>query len=175
MNSPFANIYNAIIEEIKTKLTGDDAIRYIDHDLGQLETYNATTGKPSVSFPCLLIDFEDFKFDGEGENTQRAEGIVLLRLGFDAITPTNNLTPTIYREKGLSIYDKEWQLHKVLQGWSPGDGFGYFTRERATTEKREDNHKVRAIRYRLSFKDNSTLLPLQSGTAPINVVPGSLH
>lgn len=168
MDGVFANLHNSIINRIEAMLAKTD-IRYIDQDLGQLENYDPTKGgKPRVTWPCALLDMENFTFDDEGEHTQRAEGNILIRLGFDAIEKTNSITPINYREKGLRYYDIEWRLHKALHQWSPGDGFGYLTRISAETEKREDLYRVRAIRYRLSFSDKSTLIP--QNTTPSGIV-----
>jgi len=149
MNSPFANIFLAIQQQIKTGVT---TITYIDQDLGQLKS----NARPPVSWPCVLIDFEDFNFDNMGENVQTAKGTVVLKLGFAPYSNSAQVTPSTYLQSAIGYYDIEWALHKVMQGWSPGDDYGYLIRTSATTQKRTDNYRVRELRYSIAFEDYST-------------------
>ena len=86
MNAPFANIFLAIQQRIAATVP---AITYIDQDLGQLNS----NGRPPVSWPCALIDFENFRFENLGENVQTAEGLVVLRLGFAPHSNSSQATP----------------------------------------------------------------------------------
>src|ERR1700749_2803202 len=135
MNSPFANIFLAIQQRIQSDVT---SVTYIDQDLGQLKT----STRPPVSWPCVLIDFEDFNFDNLGQNVQTAKGTVVLRLGFAPYSNSSQITPLRYLQQAIGYYDIEWSLHKVLQGWSPGDDYGSLIRTSATTQKRTDNYRV---------------------------------
>ncbi|MCC6691351.1 MAG: hypothetical protein IT235_07440 [Bacteroidia bacterium] len=71
MNSPFATIFGAILNQIAATTP---EIKYISQDFGQLEDY--THGRPAVAFPCALIDFQNWNFENMSDNTQRAEGDV---------------------------------------------------------------------------------------------------
>lgn len=150
MNSPFANIFLAIQQRIQT---GVSTITYIDQDLDQLKA----SARPPVSWPCLLIDFEDFNFDNMGANVQTARGTVVLRLGFAPYSNSSQATPSVYLQQALGYYDIEWALHKIIQGWSPGDDYGCLIRTSVTTQKRTDNYRVRELRYSIAFEDYSTL------------------
>ena len=149
MNSPFANIFLALRQYIQDEVSG---ITYIDQDLGQLKP--AT--RPPVSWPCLLIDFEDFSFGNMGDNVQTAKGTVLFTLGFAPHSNTGTATPTQYVQQALGYYDLEWSLHLALQGWSPGDDYGQLIRTGAITRQRPDSYRVRELRYSLAFEDYST-------------------
>ena len=149
MNSPFANIFLAIQQQIKTTVP---AITYIDQDLGQLKS----TTRPPVSWPCVLIDFEDFDFDNMGSNVQTAKGTVVLRLGFAPYSNSSQVTPSAYTQQALGYYDLEWALHQTIQGWCPGTDYGSLIRTSATTQKRTDNYRVRELRYSIAFEDYST-------------------
>lgn len=161
MNSPFANIFIALQSRIQDQVS---AITYIDQDLGQLK--NET--RPAVTFPCVLIDFEDFEFQALADNVQTAEGTIILQLGFTPASSSSSTTPIDFRETAISYYDIEWNLHKALQGWSPGDGFGYLTRKSTITQKRHSYLRVREIRYRIAFPDYSTKPTIQQTTATLN-------
>ena len=149
MNSPFANIFLSIQQHINDNVA---AIKYIDQDLGQLK---AKVRIP-VSWPCVLIDFENFRFRNLAENVQTAKGIIVLRLGFAPYSSSAAGTPSAYLEQALSYYDIEWNLHKAMQGWSPGDDFGSLIRISAITQDRTDNYRVRELRYKIAFEDYST-------------------
>lgn len=147
MNSPFANIFLAIQARIK-----DNApyIKHTDQELGQLKQ-----ARPPVSWPCVLIDFEDFEFDNLSENVQTAAGTLVLRLGFAPYSNTAAATPAPYTAMALGYYDMEWQLHKLMQGWHPLADVGSLCRISTATQKRTDNYRVREIRYSLAFEDYS--------------------
>ena len=148
MDSPFGNIYVAILGQIQARVP---AITHIDQELGQLKNV-----RPPVSWPCVLVDFEDFRFENLGEHVQLASGIVVLRLGFAPYSNSTQATPGAYTEKALWYYGLEWALHKALQGWAPAGGTGSLCRTATTTQKRTDNYRVRELRYSLSFEDYST-------------------
>jgi hypothetical protein len=162
MNSSFANLFLALQTQISK---GIPDIAYIDQDLGQL---NSKT-RPPVSWPCVLIDFEDFSFTNLSENVQTAEGIIVLRLGFAPHSNTTVATPPGNKEMALNYYDLEWQLHTLLQGWIPkGDEFGGLTRISAATQHRTDGYRVRELRYRIAFDDYST--KYKKGMAPATII-----
>ncbi len=166
MNSPFANIFTALQQQVQAQVPD---IIYIDQDLGQLRT-DKTNTRPPVQWPCLLIDFEDFNFADMGSLVQSAEGTVVLRLGFAPYSSSAATTPTTYVQKAIGYYDVEWALHKALQGWAPGTSYGSLTRIATATQKRTDTIRVRELRYRIAFQDYSTK-PVQQ-TVAANIVVG---
>lgn len=103
MNSPFATLLLQLQSHLRAAMPG---ITYIDQDLGQLRP----GARPPVSWPCALIDFEDFKFDNLAEQVQTASGIVVVRLGFAPHSATAAAAPADYREQALAYYDIEWRL-----------------------------------------------------------------
>ena len=149
MNSPFAIIFLALQQRIQAEVP---TITYIDQDLGQLRSKT----RPPVSWPCVLIDFEDFSFEHLGENVQTATGTVVLRLGFEPHSNSSQATPLPYIQQAIAYYDIEWALHKAVQGWSPATDLGSFARISAATQTRADNYRVRELRYSLAFEDHST-------------------
>lgn len=157
MTSPFATLLIALQERITSQVP---AIRWVDQDFGQMEVE-----QPPVSFPCCLIDFDTFKFEDNGEAEQFADGLVTLRLGFTPFSQTNNITPTEWKEKGLTYYDLEYQLYKALHGWKP-ESYGYMMRVSAETERREDVIRVRVIRFSCSFFDQGAMPTYGSAPKP---------
>lgn len=166
MNSPFANIFLSLQAHIQSTVT---AIAYIDQDLGQLKT----STRPPVSWPCVLIDFEDFDFENLSTNVQTATGTVKLLLGFAPYSNSSQATPIAYLQQAIGYYDLEWMLHKAIQGWAPGDCFGHLIRTSATTQKRSDSYRVRELRYSIAFEDYSTKL-VQEYATPTLVVTNQM-
>ena len=149
LQSPFTAIFMAIRQRIQDE--GYAAV-YIDQDLGQLRN----NVRPPVSWPCLLIDFEDFKFENLGENVQTAKGTVVFQLGFAPYSNSTQATPTTYVEQAMKYYDYEFILHEMMQGWSPTETSGSLIRTSVVTQKRKDHYRVRELRYSLAFEDYST-------------------
>lgn len=172
MNSPFANIYLSIMARIKTKVP---AVRYVNQDLGQLENYHPSTGRPAVSFPCVLIDFDDFNADDLTHNIQELEGDIILRIALDTWSSASSLNDATTKAKALAYYDIEQEVYKALHGYCPGsaDDCGYITRTATSTEKREDPIRVRIIRFKLRFKDDSAA-ETQSATTATPAISGDL-
>lgn len=149
MNSSFARLFLALQARIAAQVPD---IKHIAHDMGQF----SAKGRPPVSWPCVLIDFDDFSFDSLSENVQVAKGTVVISLGFNPHSGTGKDMPPDYREAALAYYDLEWTLHKALQGWSPdGDEYGHLVRTSAATQRRQDGYRVRELTYSICFDDYS--------------------
>jgi len=165
MNSAFANLFLLLQERVQDEVPD---ITFIDQDLGQINT--GVTDFP-VTFPCLLIDFEDFDFKNLSENVQTASGTVLLKLGFSPYSSSDSSATEESKEAALQFYDIEWDLHKTLQGWDPGDYFGHMDRTSAITQKRDDALRVRELRYTIAFEDYSTKYTQSTAPAELDVDP----
>lgn len=151
LDSPNSLLYEAILCRMKEQVP---EIRFTDQDLGQLEAYEI---RPAVSFPCCLIELEQFQFsEANNFKIQIAEGVVSFRLGLVKYTDSNNLTPKNTRVNALQYYEIEQKVYKAFHGWAP-PGFSKFLRRVAGTEKREDDIRVRAIRFATSYTDTSAV------------------
>ena len=114
--------------------------------------------RPTVAFPCVLLDVGQFTPSALSGNIQLMEGEVIVRLCFDAWSQTDSTAPAAWRDRGLAYYELEWRLNRALMGWRP-DGFSALIRSSAATEKRDDNYRVREIRYSVQFEDRSAEAP----------------
>lgn len=149
--SPFANLLQQLIIKLKTV----SVLRYISQDLGQLENYNI---RPAVSWPCCLIDIDEGNGDDiQNDKTQMVAGFITLRIGLVKYTDVTNLTPDAFIENGLQYFEVEQAIHEAIHGWAPPiDGFERLLRRNFGTEKRDDDIRVRVVRYAITFKDIST-------------------
>ncbi len=163
MNSSFANLFVALQQQIHSKVP---TIVTIDQDLGQFKS----TIRPAVSFPCVLIDFEDFKFENLSNNVQTAEGIIVFKLCFEVKSNSSFSTPNSFVEQAIGFYDLEWLLHKALQNYNAGNSYGNLCRTTALTQNRTDNYRIREIRYSITFDDYSTKNELTLKTVSLGIV-----
>lgn len=148
MESPEAILLDQIMVRIQAKAP---SVRFIAPDSGQLEFFEL---KPPVSWPCVLIDLEDFNFSDNGNDlSQIGTGIIRLRIGLIQYTKVNNLTEKQYRDKGNSYFEVENEVFKALHGWSPNNSTVKLVRRRSGKEKREDDLRVRVIDFETSYKD----------------------
>lgn len=127
------------------------SLRFIDQDLGQLDFFDA---RPAVSFPCALIDIDDMTFDEAGEFVQTGEGSIVIRIGLDCYSPSNGLVDEDVATIAMDYYEVEQEVYLALQGWAD-DNFGKLIRQSAVTEKRNDNYRIRKIRFKVGMEDES--------------------
>jgi hypothetical protein len=160
VHSPFFDIFMAIRQRL---IDAASTSVYIDQDLGQLRNHT----RPPVTWPCILIDFEDFKFESLGENVQAGKGTVVLQLGFAPYSNSTQVTPQEYIDKAMVYYDYELLLHSLLQGWSPTEASGHMARTSVTTQKRKDHYRVREMRYTIAFEDYFTRWQRQMAPAEV--------
>lgn len=151
MDAILANIFLTVQERLKTSLTD---LKWIDQDLGQLEFYDK---RPAVDFPCALIDIDDSDYSDEGENSQIGEGILIVRLGLTVYNSANHLTPTPYKEKAIDYYNLEHRVNSFLHGWCDSRYFSPLMRRKGFKEKRDDNLRVRVLRYVFAFRDSTAM------------------
>ncbi len=152
MNSPFSNLYLALLERIKVEVPD---IRHIDQNLGQLDDY---VKRPELLFPCVLIDFENWNFSNLGEYGQAGEGDITIYLGFARHLSSSNLTPDAWRQAALEYYEIEWALHRALHGWEPNEWCSSLTRTTAQTLHNPLGVRLRPVRYRVRIEDWSASL-----------------
>jgi hypothetical protein len=173
LQSPFANLYTAIMQRINTAMP---AIKFISQDLGQLDLYDE---RPPVSWPCVLIDIGDAAFEDAGNNLQLATANVTLRLSHTTYSDISNLPNAQVRELGLKYYELEHELCSYLHGWQPVDAqgneydeLGELCRVATATEKRDDNIRVRLITFSVAMQYDTTLI--NPTATPMQVVPNML-
>lgn len=147
MNSADAKLFEAILKRIQEQVP---EVRYINQDLGQLENYEI---RPAVSWPCVLLDFDDFDFSDAGNDlVQVGEGFVQVRVGLVQYSQSDNLVPDNIRANSLKYFDVADRINKALHGWAP-EGCSRLLRRKSVTEKRDDDIRVKILRYAVSYKE----------------------
>lgn len=161
MTSFFAQLFTSLQEHIKATVP---EIRWIDQDLGQLEWYHE---RPAVSWPCVLIDFNNTTYDQESQQVQWGNATITFRLGFPSFSPSNSLAPQAVKEMALQYYELEQRLYVALQGYDGGGICQPMTRVNIASERREeDNFRVRVLTFTTAFEDISAMPQMQKLPRP---------
>jgi len=149
MNSPFANLFLDLQEQIQTNIP---EIAYIEQDLGQLGSEEPRKG---LQFPAVLIDFPNTPFDNLQGNNQLAIPVIAITLIFDVYNATNSLAPIEIRQDGLIYLEIEQKVYQALQGWQT-DYCQPLSRTNAKSQNRNDlGLRVRELTYTTEFEDRS--------------------
>lgn len=169
MESFFAKAFLSIQSRIKEQVP---EIAWIDQDLGQLEHYDV---RPSVQFPCVLVDFINFHFKELGDLNQWGEGTIQLRIGFDPFSSANSVAPLDSQEQALTFYEIENKVFKALHGWIPTYQDEPISepliRTTAVTELRDDRCRVRVNHYTTAFEDQGAMPVRTTVKANLNITP----
>lgn len=160
MTSPFSTLYSSVQARIATHLPDI----YTDQDLGQL-----LQTSPPVSWPCALIDIDQFSFEALGEGVQQGKGTIIITLAF-LLTGSSASSISSSSAAALAYYETEQQLHQALQNWSPTANCGPLNRASCTTVIRKDNIRVREIKYTVSLYDDSTRYTQRTAPFSKNIV-----
>jgi hypothetical protein len=161
MTSLFAQLFLALQEKIKTDIP---EIRWIDQDLGQLEDYDT---RPPVSFPCVLIDFNETTYEEMNQRRQQANITFTLRLGFPSFSYAANTAPQSVRELALQYYELEQRLFEAVQGFDGGGIIQGCTRQSTTTEgRKDDNLRVRVMTFTAMSEDASAQIKYTKAPRP---------
>lgn len=161
LESWFSQVLVKLQERIKEKVP---EIRYIDQDLGQLEWYEI---RPAVSFPCVLIDFNNTAYDQMQLDQQQGNASFTLRLAFPQYSSSNSLTPDSVKEKALKYYEIENRLYKAIQGYDADGLMQPCTRTNTASERREeDNFRVRVMTFTTIFFDDEAREEMDTTTRP---------
>lgn len=118
-------------------------IRWVDFDLGQLDQE-----QPPVSWPCVLVGFDDSEFTDLSGNTQQGSWVIDLRVGFKLHERTHSHGAASYRAEALAHLDVVHKLHLAMQTAS-AECITDMTRTGIGKEKRAD-YRVYVLRYRVT-------------------------
>jgi len=184
-----AQLFIAIQERINSIQTnGNPVFPYIDREMGQLENYVPGTGAlPPVSFPCALIELDNFEYKEVGSLVETGTGIITIRIGFPPFSGTSSITPTDRRDEALQYYELENKIFKHLHGWVPNevafnghatdltDTVGALIRVKDFPEKRTDFIQVQVIVFTVGFEDYTNQLTATPAAKPAPNISGGIN
>ena len=143
-----------IYETILAKLKEIPELKWIDLDKGQLEFYE---GRPSVAFPCALIEVQYPKTTDMDQmaKVQDADVLVSVRVAHDfAGINTSGAASDAHRAASLTYLDTVEKVYLKLQGFSDAV-MTPLSRQNVRAEKRADGIKVNPLNFVTSFVDKS--------------------
>lgn len=105
-------IFNLISATIKDSVP---EIRWVDFDLGQLDA-----DPPPVSWPCVLVGFDDSEFVDLLQGVQQGRWMVEIKVGFKLRERTHSKADASFRAEALSHIDVLQRLHLALQAAQTG-------------------------------------------------------
>ncbi len=147
-------LYNTVLARFKAQIP---EIKEVDFEIGQLEVL-ADGVKPSVLFPCALIDIDYPQCNNvdELETVQTVKPKVAIKLAFEVQLPTNSISTDAKRNSGLAFLDIVQKVYENFQGYSTDD-FESFARISQSPDKRFDGTgiKVYDIVFETLFLDES--------------------
>ena len=139
-------IYTAIMAHLKKEVK---ELKWIDLDEGQLEYY---TERPSVAFPCALIDIAIVQAEDLYERAQLCRATIGIRIAQNIPTSrTSSVAKDEIRASALERYRLTEKVYEVLQSWNSGL-FNPLSRTSQKKESRKDGLFVVRIDFQTQFK-----------------------
>jgi hypothetical protein len=143
------------LEAVQTKLATIPALKYIDEDWGQMDSYSPN---PPAKFPCGLIDITSMNFSNIGKdntadpiNRQMGEGTVTFIIADLKLSNTSHRAPQSQKDNAWSIWTIIDDLHKKVHGWKPIDNSGALMRTGLKRIRRDDGIQEYQITYSIGF------------------------
>lgn len=143
------------LEAIQTKLATIPALKYIDEDWGQMDSYSPN---PPAKFPCAIIDITTLNFSNVGKdnsanpiNRQLADGTVTFIIADVKLSNTSHRAPQSQKNNASSIWTVIEDLHKAVHGWKPTEESGALMRTGQKRIRRDDGIQEYQITYSIGF------------------------
>ena len=145
----------AFLETLQTKLATLTALKYIDEDWGQLDSYSPN---PPAKFPCALIDITSMNFSDIGKdnsdnpiNRQLGNGVVTVIIADLKLSNTSERAPQSQKNNAWSIWAIIEDLHKLVHGYKPIANSGALMRTGIKRVRRDDGIQEYQITYSIGF------------------------
>lgn len=145
------------LNEVQQKLKGCEALKAINEDWGQLDSYSPN---PPTVFPCALIDITDLIFSNIGKdnsatpvNRQMAEGTITIIIANLKLSNTNERAPKSQKENAWKIWKIIEDIHKLLHGWKPTSASGALMRTRLRRIRRDDGIQEYQVTYSIGMSN----------------------
>jgi len=128
-------------------------LKEIDFEMGQLEVLEINT-RPSVKFPCALVDISYSSCEDETEEIQLVNARINVRLAFECPLPTDSLATTARRTAALKLFETVDKVYAALQGYETDD-FGSFSRKSQSPDNRYAGIKIINMIFDTNFVDDT--------------------
>lgn len=141
-----AEIFIALCDHLEKEVP---ELKWIDEDEGQLNTQPGV--RPSVDFPCCLIDISYPDCQDTDETEQLVNATIALRIGFQPTGSTNNKAPEPVRWRSLERLSVIRKIQESMQGWTADDIISPISRKNSQSSIMPNKVKVYTIVYKTTF------------------------
>jgi len=141
-----------LIADLKTRLSGIPALKYIDEDWGQLDYYSPNQ---PAKWPCALIDVSQVTWSNQGEHIQIGLVQVSIRVADLRLSNSSVNAPSGQQAAAASILDLMSSIHAKLHGWTADTANGPLTRTLTRRINRDDGIREYEMIFSVQFIDTS--------------------
>jgi hypothetical protein len=141
-------LYKAIVARLTDQVP---ELKEIDFDMGQLDILALDT-RPSVIFPCALIDISYPKCEDLSDDIQQVTAYVKIRLAFECPLPTDSRASEARRNSALEIFTNVDKTYASLQSYETPE-FSAFSRRSQTPDNRYAGIKIIDMVFETTFDD----------------------
>lgn len=147
MTELFVEISNRLQQQVPQ-------LKWIDEDTGQLDNFEGE--RPSVAFPCALIDVQFPSCDDFAQRYQQCTANIRVRVAFDTTGErTSTKTPQQARELSLHKYAVTDAVYRALQGFET-ESFSPLTRK-SVLSAMVRGYKTRDFTFETTFADETAM------------------
>lgn len=140
-----------LYETILGQLEKISELKYIDFNTGQLEML-AENMRPSVLFPCALIEIDYPSCEDTGDKKQDVIAQITIKIAIATQNPTDSLVTNYRRDESLRSFELIDNIHNTLQGFSTNE-FSNFSRKTLNTDRSFAGIRIINLVYETTFEE----------------------
>lgn len=140
-----------ILQNIQTRLSEIEELKYIDEDWGQIDYYSPNM---PVKWPCCLIDIQSGQFTNiskdfskNPKDRQRGSFAVKITLANLKLSNTSFRAPQEQKDRAWAIFELMEKIHQKLHGFSPNENCSNMLRLSFGRAQRDDGVQEYAVIY----------------------------
>ena len=158
-----SNYYGRVLKALFERLQSEvPELLWIAEDIGQLDE---TELRPSVSFPCALIDFPNSTYTSDSGSIRTGDVTISVRLAFDPYANAYEGAPNYSLDKSLERFEIEHKVVSALHDYGVEDLFSELQCVQQASDKRNDGMRVRSLTLTTSYKDQVPELNIVKGAS----------
>ena len=141
-------LYNDILTQIAAKVP---EIKWTGWDNGEIDLIDRSYPVP---FPNILIDFVQYDPETVGQNVQRGQLLIRIRIAFRIYDDMNSIAPDTSRTAGFNILKLLNSIYIALQGFTASSHYNELERVGQNRERRDDELTVYTMDFITDFRDS---------------------
>lgn len=156
-----------ILISIRDRLAAEvPAAKYVGFDNNQIEEGI----RPSVKFPCILVNHAEVEWSSLGQNKQLGTGEFRIHIITEQLTPSSSRASGTQTNHALAGYDIERAVFLALHGWAcPAAANNRMARIRTGSRAADDLLSI-TVTFRLNVPEDYPPLTQPLGITPTPVI-----